>query len=131
MSDLLRVVAAIFIGDDNKIFLAQRQNQGNHANLWEFPGGKIEDGESEVKALKREIDEELGVSIEIGERFGEFIQASGQVRIRLIAYFATINSGQTIHFLEHSDMGWFDAKLAKELKMAPLDREIFVKLNKS
>lgn len=58
---ILLVVAAALVNDDNEILLAQRPEGGRLAGKWEFPGGKVEDGESPEAALVRELREELGI----------------------------------------------------------------------
>ena len=62
----MTVVAAV-IERDGKILIGQRQRTARHAFKWEFPGGKVEPGEDERTALKRELREELGIDAEIGE----------------------------------------------------------------
>ncbi|PWW05844.1 mutator protein MutT [Mangrovibacter plantisponsor] len=57
----VEVVAAIIV-NNGKLLLAQRPPQGDQAGLWEFPGGKIEPGETQPQALQRELHEELGIN---------------------------------------------------------------------
>ena len=59
----IRVVAGILRDDDGRVLIAERIGDQAFAGLWEFPGGKIRDGEEGLSALKREIDEELGIEI--------------------------------------------------------------------
>lgn len=63
MKKHLKVVAAIIENDQNEILCALRSPQMTQANMWEFPGGKVEQDEDLFSALKREIDEELGCKI--------------------------------------------------------------------
>jgi len=63
-STIVPVVAAAMLDVEGRVLLQQRRAGGDHAGLWEFPGGKIEPGESPGEALVREIDEELGVGID-------------------------------------------------------------------
>lgn len=64
MADILVVVACALIDTDNRVLLAQRPEGKNMAGLWEFPGGKIEPGETPEQSLVRELYEELGISTE-------------------------------------------------------------------
>ena len=80
MSDAvaIRVVAGVFEGDNPGELLAYRRTPGTrHGGLWEFPGGKVEEGESDREALARELDEELGVKVDIGKRLVALPEAEG------------------------------------------------------
>ncbi|MBL4865955.1 MAG: Nudix family hydrolase, partial [Pseudomonadales bacterium] len=59
----LQVVAAVIRGHQNTILISKRKNNSHQGGLWEFPGGKVEQGETPLDALKREIDEELGITV--------------------------------------------------------------------
>ncbi|PCJ91060.1 MAG: 8-oxo-dGTP diphosphatase MutT [Porticoccaceae bacterium] len=60
---VVHVVAAVIVADDKKILLAKRPDHVHKGGLWEFPGGKLEDGESPSQALSRELEEELAISV--------------------------------------------------------------------
>ena len=78
----MKEVTAAIITNDDKILIAQRGKDENLAGKWEFPGGKIEKGETPQQCLKREIQEELELNIEVGEFFGESIYtySNGQIK---------------------------------------------------
>ncbi|HHE48144.1 MAG TPA: NUDIX domain-containing protein, partial [Candidatus Acetothermia bacterium] len=61
------VVAAALIEREGKVLLAQRHQGDEQGGLWEFPGGKVEFGETPAQALARELSEELGIQVEVGE----------------------------------------------------------------
>jgi len=65
-TDIFTVVAAIIRDDDGRLLITKRFDEAHLGGLWEFPGGKVESGESLSEALIREIREELGVGIEVG-----------------------------------------------------------------
>ena len=90
----VRVVAALITMDGGKRVLVQQRPAGKHLALqWEFPGGKVEPGESDDSALKREAREELGVELEIGiERYQTF-HAYADLVVDLHVYEARIVSG--------------------------------------
>ncbi|RDH81319.1 MAG: hypothetical protein DIZ80_14575 [endosymbiont of Galathealinum brachiosum] len=69
MSALIHVAVAIIINQKNQVLISLRPAGVHQGGLWEFPGGKLEDGESALDALKREIDEELGISIDKASSF--------------------------------------------------------------
>lgn len=86
------VAAVIRDGDDN--VLLTRRPQGRHmAGLWEFPGGKVRDGESPTRALARELVEELGVSIEVEDAITFAVHEEPGLRILLLFYAARIVAG--------------------------------------
>lgn len=112
-----RVVAAV-IEQNSRYFLCQRPVGKHHAGLWEFPGGKVQEGESDAAALRRELLEELAVapSVEpllIAEHPDE---ASGF----LICFFRTAIDGEP-ECLEHASIGWFLPIDIRGIKLAPAD----------
>ncbi len=91
--DKFDVVAAIIIKDD-KYFIAQR-NRNKHMGLsWEFPGGKVEEGESFEIALKREIEEELNIEINIKNKLGEENYQDDKINVKL-HYFICSHANKT------------------------------------
>ncbi|MFT4176202.1 MAG: (deoxy)nucleoside triphosphate pyrophosphohydrolase [Luteolibacter sp.] len=87
-------------------YLACLRPEGKHlAGLWEFPGGKVEAGESPETALARELREELGVLVKVGDALSPVIFAYERVTIRLLPFVCEIFSG-TLHAHEHAAMRW-------------------------
>ncbi|HYL77566.1 MAG TPA: NUDIX domain-containing protein [Bryobacteraceae bacterium] len=88
------VVAAV-IERDGRILIAQRRNEGPHALKWEFPGGKVESGESPPDALLRELEEELAIRAQIGREIMRYeYQYPGRPPILLIFYRVTTFTGE-------------------------------------
>jgi mutator protein MutT len=112
---MIDVTAAVWI-ENGRVLIARRRPEASQAGLWEFPGGKIQAGESPEECLKREIEEELGLRVEVAEFFGESIQAYGDKTIRLLAYRVRSASGQP-RANEHAELAW--------VKMADLGRYRF------
>jgi 8-oxo-dGTP diphosphatase len=77
-------VAAAILCEGDRVLIARRSDGGEHDGLWELPGGKVEPGESVEACLVREIAEELGTTITVDSRFGEYIHEYRERTIRLV-----------------------------------------------
>lgn len=115
----IEVVAAAII-NNQQVLAMQRSDVMTLSGFWEFPGGKIEDGESEQEALIREIKEELTVDIEIIEYINQYSYEYDFGIVSLKVYTAQIVSG-TISLIEHSDKKWLKATDLLNLNWAPVD----------
>jgi len=101
----LRVVAGVIQHGDH-ILAAKRLAGGPSGLKWEFPGGKVEQGETGVEALRREIYEELGIDVQVGEFIGTFATPLGKYLIQLECYWCT-SSSRTVHLSSHDEFDWF------------------------
>lgn len=114
-------VTCAIIENDNKILCAQRSAKMNLPLKWEFPGGKIEDGEDCETCLKREIKEELGVEIEIIERLpSNKHRYSNSKIIELIPFRCSLQTFE-IDLFEHSRIRWLAVEELKDLGWAEAD----------
>lgn len=95
--------------------------------MWEFPGGKVEPGESDVEALVRECDEELGVPVEVGDRVGRDVRL-GQGRAVLRIYAARLVGGGAPQPLEHAELRWLAADELDTVTWLPADAPIVAAL---
>ncbi|MDY5585354.1 MAG: (deoxy)nucleoside triphosphate pyrophosphohydrolase [Arcanobacterium sp.] len=116
------VVGAALI-QDNRVLCAQRSAQMSLPLHWEFPGGKIEPGESEVAALSRELREELGIEAKIGERIAQLKYEYDFGIVNLSVYWAVILAGTPVA-TEHSELKWCTVAQMQELNWAPADLPI-------
>lgn len=91
----VRVVAALIAdaAEPRRYLVQQRLPDKSRANLWEFPGGKVEPGEGDAAALAREAKEELAVSLEVGERLWDTVHAYADLTVELVLYRARITAG--------------------------------------
>ncbi|AIG27985.1 8-oxo-dGTP diphosphatase MutT [Brevibacillus laterosporus] len=123
------VVGAVIINDNQKILSALRSQQMSLPGMWEFPGGKIEKGEKPQESLIREIEEELGCQIEVGELISDSVYEYPTVKVRLITYFAKVVSGEPMAS-EHEELRWITANELHSLEWAPADLPTIEKLSK-
>lgn len=120
MKKEINVVGAIII-QDGKILCCQRGGDRALANLWEFPGGKIEEGESKVDALKRELKEELKITVDIVEDEYEFCRYEYDFGfVNLTTFICYLKSGEP-QLTEHLQIKWLKAKDIGSLEWAPAD----------
>ena len=121
----IEVVAAI-IHHDGAYFATQR-GYGEFEGMWEFPGGKIEPGESQETALKREIQEELGVDIYIKELLCTTEYDYPTFHLTMHCYLCSVASGE-IELREHKSAQWLTAETLDTVEWLPADREIIAML---
>lgn len=98
---MINVTCAIILFNQ-KILVAQRSEKMKLPLKWEFPGGKLEDGESEVNCIKREIKEEINIEIEILKKLSNSIYDYGTFKINLIPFISNYITGEII-LSEHKD----------------------------
>lgn len=117
---IINVVAAA-IEQDGKIFCAQRPEGKSLGGFWEFPGGKLEIGESPEQALTREIKEELNSEIEIVSYINEASYDYDFGTVVMKTYHAKLISGN-LELLEHQNSTWLAPNELHTLNWAPVDR---------
>lgn len=116
---MMLVTAAIII-NNGLILIAQRAEDQKLAGKWEFPGGKIEPGETPEECLKREINEELGINIEVDEFFDKSIYQYDTGEIKLLAYKAQWIEGE-YKLTVHSQIKWVEPCELENYDFAPAD----------
>jgi len=118
-----RSVAGILL-HDGKAFVAKRGNQGSFSGCWEFPGGKVEDGESDEEAIVREFDEEFGMRILATRMLGETLfPHRGKERI-LAAWLIELAPQAQPKLLEHEAIAWAGATEIAALRLVDSDRKL-------
>lgn len=101
----MKDVTAAIILEKGRVLITRRAPGEKHAGRWEFPGGKVEPGETPEACLRRELLEELEINTVIGEKLAESIYTYETGAIRLLAYRATIISGD-LRLHVHDDYRW-------------------------
>lgn len=124
----IRVVAAIIIHED-KIFVTQR-GYGEFEGGWEFPGGKIEEGETPQEALKREIMEELETEIKVGELIDTIEYDYPTFHLSMDCFWAEIVSGNLV-LKEHESAEWLAKDELDSVEWLPADITLIDKIRES
>jgi len=114
------LVAAGIIERGGKILIARRREETHAGGKWEFPGGKLETGETPEECLKRELLEELGVDVAVGEFLGSFSHEYDDRTVELFAFRVAINSGEP-RPIDHSEVAWVDRKDLLTYELAEAD----------
>jgi 8-oxo-dGTP diphosphatase len=118
----IRVIVGAAIVEDGRVLACERSDPPEMAGRWEFPGGKVEPGESEEEALIRECEEELGVLVAVGERIGQDVPL-GHGRSVLRVYLAALVKGQPVP-LEHAEIRWLARSELGSVPWLPADAPI-------
>lgn len=122
---MLIVVAAALIDGDGRVLIQQRPPRKNMAGLWEFPGGKVDIGETPEDALVRELSEELGINVETAclapAAFAS--EPLGEQHLLLLLYVCRKWSGIP-QLLEASALRWVKPNLLYSIDMPPADRPL-------
>ena len=123
---MFKVTAAV-IEKDGKVLIAKRRAGDRHGGRWEFPGGKIDAGETPEACLKRELKEELGIEAEIGEFICRSSFKYMLVPLELLVYKARHISGEFLA-LDHDELKWVEPGDLASYNFAKADREVVNKL---
>ena len=121
----VRVVAAV-IRDGDRIYATQR-GYGEYKDGWEFPGGKIEPGETPEEALVREIREELAVTIEVGEKISTIEYDYPKFHLSMDCFWCRIVDGE-IHLQEHEAARWLTQEDLAAVAWLPADRRLIAEM---
>jgi 8-oxo-dGTP diphosphatase len=114
-----QIVVAGALISYRRLLVAQRDRPPELAGLWELPGGKVATGESDDAALARELHEELGVEVTVGDRLGDDVALNPTTALR--AYLVT-QTGGTLHPNDHRALRWVAVDELDDLAWVPADR---------
>ena len=117
------IVTAGVIFKQGKILVTQRKEDSPHELLWEFPGGKVEEGEEPREALRRELKEELDVEVEVGRMFDAVFHSYPEYPILLLVYRCWIEKG-SLKPMGCRDLQWVNLRELEKLVMPPADDPI-------
>ena len=124
---MMTEVVAALIWDRNEFMICQRPAHKARGLLWEFAGGKVESGETKEQALIRECQEELAVTLSVGDVFMDVIHEYPDIKVHLTLFNAMIAEG-TPQKLEHNDIKSITPSEIPNYNFCPADKEILVKI---
>jgi len=125
----IEVVAGV-IKDGERVFATQR-GYGDYKDFWEFPGGKMEAGETPQQALARELREELAIDVEVGEFVCTVEYDYPAFHLTMHCFFCTIAGGKAPELLEHEAARWLTAAELHSVNWLPADVEVVKALEKA
>jgi 8-oxo-dGTP diphosphatase len=120
MKRTVKVVGAVTYNDHGEILCALRSAAMSPPNVWEFPGGKVEQGEKPEEALIREIKEELGCTVEVHEKIEDIVHEYPNIIVNLLTYKTKIIKGAP-KAKEHAEVRWVPVHKLRSLEWAPAD----------
>ena len=123
-------VAAAVIKQESKYLIAQRLEDSHLGGMWEFPGGKVQSGETLPEALKRELIEELGLTIEVHEELLKTTYEYPDKKIELTFFTAEIRGGEA-SAIECEDFAWVSSSELTSYEFPPADKEILRMISKT
>jgi 8-oxo-dGTP diphosphatase len=118
----IKVVAAIIVNESGQV-LAVKCPDSKHGGGWEFPGGKIEPDETPQAAVVREIQEELGVHVSVGELLHTVEWDYPTFHLSMRCFVSRVLSG-TLQLREHTEARWLDAEALHSVAWLPADIDV-------
>lgn len=124
---VIEVVAAI-LRSRNKVLIGKRRKNDSNAGRWEFPGGKVNDGESFEGALRREIQEELGIKLSALTFFDEVMHTYTSYTVHIRFYISDIGENVELFPTSHDDLRWIELHDHEKYDFLEANRGILKKL---
>ncbi|EFG55142.1 NUDIX domain-containing protein [Lactobacillus amylolyticus] len=129
---IIRVAAAAIIDQEKGLVLAGKRNADRLVGgYWEFPGGKIEKGETPQQTAKREVEEELNAEIVVGPQLGKTVRYEYDFGIVELTVFFAKMTAHDFKLVAHSKIEWLPAAQVGKLNWAPADAPLIVELAKT
>lgn len=128
-SEVSVIVLAGVAVSEGRFLIARRLMSKSNGGMWEFPGGKLEPGESDQEALVREFEEEFSVGIRVNESIGEFPYVSSALSLTLRVYLIDIVSDDFV-LVDHSAVEWVELSKLSDYIFSPADIPVVEYLQK-
>jgi len=125
--EVIRVVAAV-IERDGRYLITQRNAGAVLPLLWEFPGGRVEEGESEAEALHREVKGRIGVDVEVGDKIGEHHHEYANYDVYMLMYKCTLDPEARPYPATVTDLRWVTSREFLDYDFPPADEKTMSKL---
>lgn len=122
------VVAGLVTDEQRRVLITQRRADQAHPLEWEFPGGKIERGESPEQALVRELAEEIGASVSVGAVWDVLHHDYGAFEVLMLVYHCRLRAGESVRCVEVADLRWCDLTDIDNYPLLPADRPLIERL---
>jgi len=122
------VVAGLIVDERGLVLITQRRADQALGGLWEFPGGKIEPGEAPAHALARELVEELGATVDVGQVWDVLHHEYPTFELLMIVYRCRLRAGETARAVEVADLLWVPAAQLPGHDILPADRPLVERL---
>lgn len=116
----IKVTCGIIINSEGKVFVCRRKPEKSQGGYWEFPGGKVEEGESLEDCLRRELAEELQMEVQVNQHFKTVLHDYGAVKVELISYLCDFKKS-TFDMIDHDRYEWLAVSQLLSKKLAPAD----------
>ena len=127
--DMPLLVTAAVIFDGDKVLITRRPEGCRHAGLWEFPGGKVDPGESPEEALRREISEELNAEVSVVEIFDVVFYRYEWGPVLILAYTCQLLT-KTLHNIGVAEHRWVHPQALSDFPFLPADQPILSRLKR-
>ena len=118
-----RSVTAAVIEEGGKVLVARRKKGDRCEGCWEYPGGKVEPGETPEESLKRELREEMGVDVAVGERLCAYPFRAGEILMELLVYRTRIVNGKIVCH-DHDEVRWVEPGELRRYDLTDPDRRV-------
>ncbi|MBI4511542.1 MAG: (deoxy)nucleoside triphosphate pyrophosphohydrolase [Deltaproteobacteria bacterium] len=122
------VVAALIVNSSGEVLITQRREEQPHPLYWEFPGGKVELGESPEGALARELKEELDIDVTVGRIWDVMFHAYPDYDVYMLVYRCSLMSGSQPRAVEVKDFAWVPIARLAGYMVLPADEPLVARL---
>jgi 8-oxo-dGTP diphosphatase len=122
------VVAGLIVDERGRVLVTRRRDDQPMGGFWEFPGGKLEPGESPIAALERELREELGAAVDVGAIWDVLHHAYPAFELLMLVYACRLRPGEVARAVEVADLAWCEPGGLAAYDVLPADAPLCARL---